>query len=104
MQHLSVAASRARFIHRRERQRSSGLGPSRVLDFTSPANMSQQTYMTTPENYPNLSYGSLEGGSPSSGMPSAVNFRPPGAVDVELVPSADIPANPRYMPRTSSLL
>ncbi|KAG7996306.1 hypothetical protein I3843_01G153200 [Carya illinoinensis] len=101
MQRLSAAASRARYIHRRERHRSSGLGPSQVLAFTSPANMSPQIYMTSPEGYPNLSYGSPEGGSPSSGMPSAINFRPPGAVDVDLVPSTyinrDNPVNPRII-------
>ncbi|KAG2727434.1 hypothetical protein I3760_01G158100 [Carya illinoinensis] len=101
MQRLSAAASRARYIHRRERHRSSGLGPSQVLAFTSPANMSPQIYMTSPEGYPNLCYGSPEGGSPSSGMPSAINFRPPGAVDVDLVPSTyinrDNPVNPRII-------
>ncbi|KAG6668317.1 hypothetical protein CIPAW_01G161900 [Carya illinoinensis] len=101
MQRLSAAASRARYIHRRERHRSSGLGPSQVLAFTSPANMSPQIYMTSPEGYPNLCYGSPEGGSPSSGMPSAINFRPPGAVDVDLVPrtyiNRDNPVNPRII-------
>ncbi|KAF2284147.1 hypothetical protein GH714_019554 [Hevea brasiliensis] len=45
MQHFAAAASRAHYLRRRERQRSSGQGPSQFLVFTSPTNLptAQQT-------------------------------------------------------------
>lgn len=78
MQHLAAAASRARYLRRRERQRASGLGPSELLIFTS-SSSSQQTNVTSPEDFQNLSYGSPEG-SPTSG----VNVQPQSSVDVNL--------------------
>jgi E3 ubiquitin-protein ligase RHF len=106
MQHMAAAAaSRARCVSRREMQRSSGIGPSQVLVFTSPENTSQKTYATSPENFQNLSYVSPEGDS-LSGIPSAINIQPPSSVDVNLVSNAavnrDIPFKPRYAHKTSS--
>ncbi|KAG6766089.1 hypothetical protein POTOM_030155 [Populus tomentosa] len=72
MQHLSVsAASRARYVCKRERHRSTGLGPSQVLVFTSPEHVStaQQTY-TSPEEGQILSYGSSVINSSTPGTPS----------------------------------
>ncbi|XP_062146140.1 E3 ubiquitin-protein ligase RHF1A isoform X2 [Alnus glutinosa] len=96
----AAAASRARYVSRREMQRSSGIGPSQVLVFTSPENTSQKTYATSPENFQNLSYVSPQGDS-LSGIPSAINIQPPSSVDVNLVSSAavnrDIPFKPRLL-------
>lgn len=94
MQHLAAAASRARYLRRRERQRASGLGPSELLIFTS-SSSSQQTNVTSPEDFQNLSYGSPEG-SPTSG----VNVQPQSSVVVNLgsttAVNRDIPSRPRY--------
>ncbi|EOY05580.1 RING-H2 group F1A, putative isoform 2 [Theobroma cacao] len=56
LQHLAAAASRARYVRRRERQRSFGLDPSQVLFFTSPEHMlhTQQTNPTSPDECQNL--------------------------------------------------
>ena len=97
MQHLAAAASRARYLRRRERQRASGLGPSELLIFTS-SSSSQQANVTSPEDFQNLSYGSPEG-SPTSG----VNVQPQSFVDVNLgsttAVNRDIPSRPRYYKR-----
>ncbi|KAI5580141.1 hypothetical protein BDE02_08G135700 [Populus trichocarpa] len=72
MQHLSAsAASRARYVCKRERHRSTGLGPSQVLVFTSPEHVStvQQT-CTSPEEGQILSYGSSVINSSTPGTPS----------------------------------
>ncbi|XP_059452715.1 E3 ubiquitin-protein ligase RHF1A-like [Corylus avellana] len=100
MQHMAAAASRARYVSRRERQRSSGIVPSQFLVFTSPENTSQKTNATSAENFQNLSYVSPEGDS-LSGIPSAINIQPQSSVDVNLVSSAavnrDIPFKPRLL-------
>ncbi|OIW13977.1 hypothetical protein TanjilG_09328 [Lupinus angustifolius] len=73
MQHLvAVAESRAHFVHRRERQRSSGVGSSEVLVFNSPVHFSgiQPVLSTSPSG----------GSSPISGVPSAVDIQPPTSV------------------------
>lgn len=74
MQHLAAAAGRARYVHRRERQSSSGLSPSQVLVFTSSANVpsAQQTNIS-PDEGQNLSYGSSGANSPTPGIPSVAN-------------------------------
>ncbi|GAV84598.1 zf-RING_2 domain-containing protein [Cephalotus follicularis] len=76
MQHLAVAASRARYVRRRERQRSSGRVPSDVL-FTSPSNVpgAAQARSTSPEDCQSLSYESSDADSPTSGIPFAVNVQ-----------------------------
>ncbi|XP_011026011.1 PREDICTED: E3 ubiquitin-protein ligase RHF1A-like isoform X2 [Populus euphratica] len=74
MQHLSAsAASRARYVCKRERHRSAGLGPSQVLVLTSPEHVStvQQTY-TSPEEGQILSYGSSVINSSTPGTPSII--------------------------------
>ncbi|KAH8500389.1 hypothetical protein H0E87_015591 [Populus deltoides] len=71
-QHLSAsAASRARYVCKRERHRSTGLGPSQVLVFTSPEHVStvQQT-CTSQEEGQILSYGSSVINSSTPGTPS----------------------------------
>ncbi|XP_022723041.1 E3 ubiquitin-protein ligase RHF1A-like isoform X2 [Durio zibethinus] len=77
LQHLAAAASQARYVRRRERQRSSGLGPSQVLFLTSPETMprAQPTHPTSSDECQNLSYWSQHD-SLASGMPS-VNIDPP---------------------------
>ncbi|KAF5452473.1 hypothetical protein F2P56_027468 [Juglans regia] len=101
MQHLTAATSRAQYVCRRERQRYTGNGPSQVLAFTSPTNMSRQPYAGSPEDCPNLSYRSTGGRSASLDIPSADNFEPPASVDVNLVSSTplnrDIPFNPSIL-------
>ncbi|CAL0334614.1 unnamed protein product [Lupinus luteus] len=73
MQHLVAAAeSRAYFVHRRERQRSSRVGSSEALVFNSPVYFSgiQPVLSTSPSG----------GSSPISGVPSAVDIQPPTSV------------------------
>ncbi|KAF8388049.1 hypothetical protein HHK36_026715 [Tetracentron sinense] len=75
MQHLAAAATgRTSYFSRRERQRSSGLGPSQVLVFASPANGSdmQQTSPTSPTESENSGSMSSESNSPTALMPSAI--------------------------------
>ncbi|KAJ4847295.1 hypothetical protein Tsubulata_038595 [Turnera subulata] len=73
MQHLAAAASRARYVRLRERQRASGLGPSQVLIYTSPSN-EQQTH-TAPGEGQGLTYESLADSlsSATPSVPPAVN-------------------------------
>ncbi|XP_009338470.1 E3 ubiquitin-protein ligase RHF1A [Pyrus x bretschneideri] len=54
MQHLAAASGRAHYARRRERQRSPGLGPSRVFVFSNHESVPgfQQTYPTSPEDSP----------------------------------------------------
>ncbi|XVF28911.1 hypothetical protein REPUB_Repub15cG0073400 [Reevesia pubescens] len=87
LQHLAAAASRAHYVRRRERQRSSGLGPSRVLFLTSPENMpgAQPRHPTSPDECQNLSYGLPQHDSLASGIPS-VNIDPPSPV----IPSVNV--------------
>ncbi|XWS13591.1 hypothetical protein CRYUN_Cryun36dG0050800 [Craigia yunnanensis] len=77
LQHIAAAASRARYVRRRERQ----LGPSRVLFFTSPENMpgAQHTHPTSPDECQNLRYGLHHHDSLASGIPSD-NIDPPSPV------------------------
>ncbi|XP_021290542.1 E3 ubiquitin-protein ligase RHF1A [Herrania umbratica] len=85
LQHLAAAASRARYVRRRERQRSSGLDPARVLFFTSPEHMphTQQTNPTSPDECQNLRYGLSQCDSLASVIP---NIDPPLPVN----PSVDV--------------
>ncbi|KAB5544974.1 hypothetical protein DKX38_013086 [Salix brachista] len=84
LQHLSAsAASRARYVCKRERDRSTGLGPSQVLVFTSPEHVStvQQTY-TSPEEGQILCYGSSVSNSSAPATPS---------VNIQNLPSVALP-------------
>lgn len=67
MQHLVAAASRARYIRRRERQRSSGAGPSEVPVFNSFVQVSgpQAVLTTSPSG----------GSSPTSGISPAADIQ-----------------------------
>ncbi|KAJ7980096.1 putative E3 ubiquitin-protein ligase RHF2A [Quillaja saponaria] len=71
--HLVADASRARYVRRREGQRSSVAGPSHVLVFNSSANPSgvHPTYTTSPES---------GGSSPTSAISSAIDVQPPPSV------------------------
>ncbi|KAE9594665.1 hypothetical protein Lal_00037461 [Lupinus albus] len=97
MQHLIAAAeSRARFVHRRERQRSSGVGPSDVLVFNSSVHL--------PEMQPILSPSPSGGSSPTPGVPSAVDiqpltaaFPPVNEVATNTTPRSDVPFRPRVV-------
>lgn len=71
MRQLAAAASRAQFVQRRGRQRSSGLGSSEVLMSSSPANM--QEYASSTEQNQNISYGLTEENSLTPGIPSQVS-------------------------------
>ncbi|KAL5541632.1 hypothetical protein UlMin_009342 [Ulmus minor] len=105
MQHLAAAASRAR-IRGRERQRSSGLGASEALFFSSPLNFPgvEQAHTSSLDESPTLSDGSSVGNSPTSGSPSTVNAQPssPAAPSVvNVVPSIaandGVPFKPRVL-------
>lgn len=64
MQHLAAAASRARYVQRRERQRHFGVGPSQVSSACPEVPMSprfQDATLTSPNS---------DSPSPSSPMPS----------------------------------
>ena len=103
MQHLVAASSRSRFIRRRERQRSRGAGPSEVPVSNSSVHVSGvQPTLTT----------SLSGGSsPTSGVPSAVDIRPPisafplvvGEGARNTTPENDVPFKPRYLYQTLAI-
>ncbi|RDY12423.1 E3 ubiquitin-protein ligase RHF1A, partial [Mucuna pruriens] len=97
MQHLVAAASRARYICRRERQRSSGAGPSEVLVFNSSMHaLGMQPTLTTPPS---------GGSSPTSGVPfSDAHNQPPtpafssvGMVSTNTSSESDIPSKPRVI-------
>ncbi|GMI96011.1 hypothetical protein HRI_003270400 [Hibiscus trionum] len=80
LQHLALAASRARYVRRRERQRSSGLGPQMFFS-TSPENIpgTQHIYPISPGESQTLSHELPQCDSLASGIPS-VNISPPSPV------------------------
>ena len=90
MQHLAAASSRARYARRRERQRSSGLGPSHVFVFSNHENVPgfQQTYPISPED------------SPTSQRPSVIQS-PPSFI-CSTAANSDIPYKPRYATKAKS--
>ncbi|CAL8991699.1 unnamed protein product [Prunus brigantina] len=100
MQHLAAASSRARYIRRREKQRSSGLGPSHVFIFSPHENGSgmQQTYPTSPEEC--QSYGSPRGDSPTSQRPPVI--QPPPSFICSTAANSDVPYKPRVLYGQSS--
>ncbi|XVF63190.1 hypothetical protein PTKIN_Ptkin09bG0068200 [Pterospermum kingtungense] len=81
LQHLAAAASRSRYVRRRERQRSSGSGPSQVLFLASPEIMTftQPADPILPNECQNLGYGVPRDSSLASGIPS-VNSEPSSPV------------------------
>ncbi|XP_008390845.1 E3 ubiquitin-protein ligase RHF1A-like [Malus domestica] len=85
MQHLAAASSRARYARRRERQRSSGLGPSHVFVFSNHENVPgfQQTYPISPKD------------SPTSQRPSVIQS-PPSFI-CSTAANSDIPYKPRVL-------
>ncbi|KAJ6689411.1 hypothetical protein OIU85_005779 [Salix viminalis] len=103
LQHLSAsAASRARYVCKRERHRSTGLGPSQVLVLTSPEHVStvQQTY-TSPEEGQILSYGSSVSNSSTPATPS-VNIQnlpsvAPPVVNQVSTTAVNSPSKPRIL-------
>ncbi|KAJ9182067.1 hypothetical protein P3X46_006099 [Hevea brasiliensis] len=106
MQHLAAAASRAHYIRRRERQRSSGQGPSQFLIFNSPTNVpsAQQTHRSTEEGQDVYS-GFSEGNSPIHLMPpQALPSVVPPVVNVvsSNAVNRDIPSKPRVFIRPPS--
>ncbi|OMP09080.1 E3 ubiquitin-protein ligase RHF1A [Corchorus olitorius] len=95
LQHLAAAASRARYVHRRERQRA-----SEVLFFTSPEHMArmQQTHPTSPEEI--SSYGSTQCDSPVSIIPSiSTDPSSPATPTVDVVSTAAASGNKAIKPR-----
>lgn len=77
MQHVVAAASGAPYVHRRERQRSSGLGPSESLVFPPTDVPDVQTINTpSPEEYQNSGSVSSESNSPAHSDQSAINAQP----------------------------
>lgn len=90
MQHLAAASSRARYARRRERQRSSGLGPSRVFVFSNHESVPgfQQTYPTSPED------------SPTSQRPSIIQS--PLSFICSTAANSDIRCMPRFAPKAKS--
>ncbi|KAJ9700246.1 hypothetical protein PVL29_005867 [Vitis rotundifolia] len=77
MQHVVAAASEAPYVHRRERQRSSGLGPSESLVFPPTDVPDVQTINTlSPEEYQNSGSVSSESNSPAHSDQSSINAQP----------------------------
>ncbi|XP_015573543.1 E3 ubiquitin-protein ligase RHF1A [Ricinus communis] len=97
MQHLAAVASRARYICRRERQRSSGQGPSRALIFPSPTNepSAQQTHTSAVEGQ-DVYYGSSRGNSATSLLESQ------SLPSVDTAVSKDVSSKPRVFLRPPS--
>eukprot|EP00261_Vitis_vinifera_P034544 XP_019075787.1 PREDICTED: E3 ubiquitin-protein ligase RHF1A isoform X2 [Vitis vinifera] len=104
MQHVVAAASGAPYVHRRERQRSSGLGPSESLVFPPTDVPDVQTINTpSPEEYQNSGSVSSESNSPAHSDQSAINAQPlssgvPSVVNMVSSTAAnrDGLAKPRY--------
>lgn len=77
LQHLAAAVSRAHYVRRRERQRSSGLGSSRVHVSSSPDNSPgmHQSHLTNTEGQEGLIVESSSSDL-TSGTPICLNIRP----------------------------
>ncbi|KAL1320231.1 hypothetical protein HN51_064950 [Arachis hypogaea] len=97
MQHLVAASSRSRFLHRRERQRSSSAGPSEVFVSNPPVHV--------PAVRPILTISPTGSSSPTSGVPSTVHIQPPtsafppvvGEVAGITTAENDVPFKPRVL-------
>ncbi|XP_056161567.1 E3 ubiquitin-protein ligase RHF1A-like [Syzygium oleosum] len=77
LQHLAAAVSRAHYVRRRERQRSSGLGSSRVRVSSSPDNSPgmHHSHLTNTEGQEGLIVESSSSDL-TSGTPICLNIRP----------------------------
>ena len=108
MQHVVAAASRAPYVYRRERQRSSGLGASGSLVFAPTDVPDVQTIDTSsPEEYRNSGSISSDSNSPTHSIHSAINAQPlslgvPPIVNMVSTTAAqgDGLDKPRYLPGT----
>ncbi|KAL5852646.1 hypothetical protein ACOSQ3_007764 [Xanthoceras sorbifolium] len=90
LQHMTGA----RYFHRRERQRASGLDPSQVHVFPSRAN--DPELLVTNTSPSDFSHGSSEGDSPTSHIQSAVDVQPSSSVPGIAV-NRDDPFKPRVL-------
>ncbi|TXG71983.1 hypothetical protein EZV62_000562 [Acer yangbiense] len=89
LQHMT----NARYFRRRERQRASGLDPSQVYVFTSPANDPEMPATNTcPSDF---SHGLSEGDSSTSHIQSAVDVQPSSSAP-SIAVNRDDPFKPRY--------
>lgn len=96
MRHLAAATSRAR-LRGRERHRYSGLGPSQVFIYASPANSEDQAHETSSHECQNLNHESSVGNSPTSGMPPAVNAQPSPPADPSSAMDGTVVLKPRFV-------
>lgn len=96
MRHLAAATSRAR-LRGRERHRYSGLGPSQVFIYASPANSEDQAHETSSHECQNLNHESSVGNSPTSGMPPAVNAQPSPPADPSSAMDGTVVLKPRVL-------
>uniref|UniRef100_A0A5B7A7Q5 RING-type E3 ubiquitin transferase n=1 Tax=Davidia involucrata TaxID=16924 RepID=A0A5B7A7Q5_DAVIN len=106
MRHFAAAASRARYVNKRGRQRSSGIGPSQVIFPVPSADLPdiQKMYTMSPEEHRSSGFGLVEGDSPTSSTSSADNDETPSSVVpsvVNVVPNnvgdRDGPFKPRVL-------
>lgn len=99
MQHLAAAASRARYVHRRERQRHFGLGPSQVA-FASPEEVPVQICPLSPR-FQDATLNSPNSDSPSPGSPlssvGTLNENGSSRTGINKI-------SPRYIPEIHALL
>ncbi|XP_043695453.1 E3 ubiquitin-protein ligase RHF1A-like isoform X2 [Telopea speciosissima] len=79
MRHLAAAGLGRPHYGRRERQRTSGMGPSQIFVFTSPANGSDvhETYTAAPTE--TQTHILSPNASPETILPSAISDRPPSS-------------------------
>uniref|UniRef100_A0A5B7A4M0 RING-type E3 ubiquitin transferase n=1 Tax=Davidia involucrata TaxID=16924 RepID=A0A5B7A4M0_DAVIN len=90
MRRFAASASRTRYVNKRGRQRSSGIGPSQVLFPVPSADLPdvQQMYTTSPEECQISGYGLVEGDSPASSTSTTINYqrqRPSSVVPPSIV-------------------
>lgn len=92
MRNFAAAASRIRYVNRRERQRSSGVGPSQV-------------HLSSPEEFQVSGYEPSEVNSATSGIidQTPANLFPSvGLFFLNPSGTRDGPVNPRYLPQALS--
>lgn len=99
MQHLASAASRAHYVRRRGRHRSSG--SSQVIPVSPSANMPgvQQTYTTSPGGHQDLDYELSDGDLRTLSIPPTINVQPEDSSIVNMLPSATVNRDGHYKPR-----
>lgn len=94
LQHLAAAVSRAHYLRRRERQRSSGLGSSRIRVSSSPDNcpMMRHSHQTNVEGQEGFIVESSSSDL-TSGTPICLNIRPQSPMSppfANMAPSAAV--------------